>query len=165
MEIRPARTEEDLCGKAFVHYNAWNEAYSGLVDQAFLDSRTYEQSLESAHRAFDNGYTTYVAGEGGKIIGFADFGDYRDEDLADAGEIYAIYVLKEHYGRGAGYALLQKAMSLMPDKKRFAVWTLPGNERAMRFYERNGFIPDGTEMTYTLGKEVTLIRLVKENNR
>ncbi|MBQ9383034.1 MAG: GNAT family N-acetyltransferase, partial [Ruminiclostridium sp.] len=134
MEIRHARTEEDLCGKAFVHYNAWNEAYTGLVDQTFLDERTYEQSLGRAHRALDNGYTTYIAVEDGCVIGFTDFGAYRGDDLAEAGEVYAIYVLKEHYGRGAGYALMKTALSLMPEKKRFAVWVLKGNERAIRFY-------------------------------
>ncbi|MBQ9384981.1 MAG: GNAT family N-acetyltransferase, partial [Ruminiclostridium sp.] len=78
---------------------------------------------------------------------------------------YAIYVLKEHYGRGAGYALMKTALSLMPEKKRFAVWVLKGNERAIRFYKKCGFIADGTEMTITLGTDVTEIRMVKENDK
>ena len=164
MEIRRARNKADLEGKAYVHYHAWIEAYTGLIDQVFLDSRSYERSLESANRAFEKGYTTYIAAENGRVIGFADFGAYRDSDLDDAGEIYAIYVLKEYYGQGVGYALLTKALSEMQDVKRCAVWVIAGNERAIQFYERCGFVRDTAEMKLMLGSEVTLIRMVKENN-
>ena len=162
MEIRKAGTEEDLNGKAYVHYNAWKEAYTGLVDQAFLDSRTYEQSVQSAHRAFDNGYVTYIAVENGKVIGFADFGAYRGEDIANAGEVYAIYLLKEYYGKGAGTALMNEALSRMNKYERAAVWVLQGNERAIGFYRKCGFDPDGAEQTVALGKEAVMIRMVKE---
>ena len=125
------------------------------VDEAlFYIKKTVEQGMSRA--ALINCIKADLYSHQGKIV------NNFTEKLPDLQSKLVQDVLKEHYGRGAGYALLQKAMSLMPDKKRFAVWTLPGNERALRFYERNGFIPDGAEMTYTLGKEVTLIRLVKE---
>lgn len=162
MEIRRAETREDLNGKAYVHYNAWNEAYIGLVDQSFLDSRSYEKSVQSALRAFNNGYVTYIAVESGKVIGFADFGAYRGGGIENAGEVYAIYVLKEYYGRGVGTALMDKALSCMSEFECAAVWVLSGNERAIRFYEKCGFAPDGEMQTITLGKETVMIRMTKE---
>ncbi len=46
---------EEVAGKARVHCLAWKEAYHGLLDQAFLDARTYEFSEERSLRAFHAG--------------------------------------------------------------------------------------------------------------
>ena len=41
---------------------------------------------------------TLVAKDQEKVVGFAVYGPSRDEDLTDAGEVVAIYVLSEYYG-------------------------------------------------------------------
>jgi GNAT superfamily N-acetyltransferase len=45
----------------------------------------------------------WVGVDGGEVAGFVSVGPSRDEDAAaDTGELYAIYVLAEHQGRGVG---------------------------------------------------------------
>ena len=158
--IKPMETTEEVKGKAYVHYRAWQETYRGLVDPGFLDGRTLEMSERYAQRAFENGYPSLIAKDGEKVIGFADYGAYRGSDPANAGEVYAIYILKDYYDRGIGRALMQEALSCIPADEPVIVWVLKGNERAIRFYTRCGFRPDGVEQKIKLGTESVEIRMI-----
>lgn len=155
--IKPMETSAEIEGKGYVHWKAWQEAYTGLVSQDFLDGRTLE---ESVRKAFDRPDNTLVARDGEKVIGFVTYGPYRWEDLPETGEVMAIYVLKEYYGRGVGRALMEKALEALSGYGRVALWVLKGNGRAIRFYEKCGFRPDGTEDTLTLGRPVTELRMI-----
>ena len=94
------------------------------------------------------------------MVGFADFGRYRLDDLRDAGEIYAIYILKEYYGKGIGFALMKKALDALSEYPQTAVWVLTGNERAIRFYKRCGFEFDGQKKEIELGAPATEARMI-----
>lgn len=41
-----------------------------------------------------------------------------------------------------------------------ALWVLSGNENAIRFYERYGFVPDGTQQTLLPGTPSTELRMI-----
>ena len=158
--IRDAK-REDLNGKAYVHWQSWKETYAGLVDPSFLAARTREASLKYAEHAFDVGYPTLIAAdERDRVIGFADYGPCRDADAADAGEVYAIYVLREYYGTGVGPALMNAALEQLKDRPKAVVWVLQGNERAIRFYQKMGFRFDGKQKTIRLGSDVTELRMI-----
>ena len=160
MSIKLLETKDEIKGKAAVHYQAWKEAYVGLVNQDFLDRRTMEMSLQSAQWAFDNGIATSIAKDGERVVGFVDFGHYRLDGLHDAGEVYAIYVLKEYYGKGIGYALMKRAFDALSEYPQTAVWVLTGNERAIRFYKRCGFEFDGEKKEIELGTPATEARMI-----
>lgn len=155
--IKPMETSAEIEGKGYVHWKAWQEAYTGLVSQDFLDGRTLEKCVRQAYDRPDN---TLVARDGERVIGFATYGPYRWEDLPETGEVMAIYVLKEYYGQGVGRALMEKALEVLSGYGRVALWVLKGNERAIRFYEKCGFRFDGTENTLTLGQPVTDLRMI-----
>ena len=159
MIIKRLETKDEIKGKA-AHYQAWKEAYVGLVNQDFLDRRTMEMSLQSAQWAFDNGIATSIAKDGERVVGFVDFGHYRLDGLHDAGEVYAIYVLKEYYGKGIGYALMKRAFDALSEYPQTAVWVLTGNERAIRFYKRCGFEFDGEKKEIELGTPATEARMI-----
>ena len=160
MIIKRLETKDEIKGKAAVHYQAWKEAYVGLVNQDFLDRRTMEMSLQSAQWAFDNGIATSIAKDGERVVGFVDFGHYRLDGLHDAGEVYAIYVLKEYYGKDIGYALMKRAFDALSEYPQTAVWVLTGNERAIRFYKRCGFEFDGQKKEIELGTPATEARMI-----
>ena len=49
------------------------------------------------------GYAPWVAvGADGEIKGFAGGGAARDDDVTGAGEVFAIYLLAEHWGPASG---------------------------------------------------------------
>ena len=163
--IKLLETEDEAKGKAYVHWQAWKEAYTGLIDQAFLDGRTVEMSEKIALRAFENGYPTILAKDGDRVIGFADYGAYRGEDLADAGEVYAIYILKAYYGQGVGYTLMRTALEALKQYRQVAIWVLEGNARAIRFYTQCGFRFDGKKQALALGTPVTEVRMILETEK
>jgi ribosomal protein S18 acetylase RimI-like enzyme len=79
------------------------------------------------------------------VVGFVTFGPSRDADAAGLGEIYALYVDPEGYGGGTGRLLMAKARRRLREAgmDEAILWVLRGNDRAARFYEREGWKPDG----------------------
>jgi GNAT superfamily N-acetyltransferase len=76
----------------------------------------------------------------------------RDSDVAEHGELCALYVDPEWWGRGVGAALILAArVRLVEQGFRDAVlWLLNGNTRADRFYRMDGWAPDGLSRTDTV---------------
>ena len=66
--IRESVTDQDKHGKAYVHYTAWNETYTGLMPQEFLDGRSLEKCIKNAYEYPKN---TFVAVAKEKVVGFA----------------------------------------------------------------------------------------------
>ena len=106
--IKKRETTEETKGKAYVHWKAWHEAYAGIVNQDYLDALTLEKCEDIAFQWPDN---LLVAKDNNQIIGFAGFGKYRDDELENTGEIFAIYILEKYYGKGVGYKLMHEALS------------------------------------------------------
>lgn len=159
--IKRPETDAEIEGKGYVHYKSWQETYPGLIDQVYLDSMTVEKSVAIAYRWRDD--DMFVAKDGDDVVGFVCYGECRDEDLPGAGEIYAVYVLREYYGTGAGLALMRAALDRL-GQKRIAVWVLQGNARAIRFYQKCGFDFDGMKKELKLGTAVYELRMVLNKN-
>jgi len=157
--IKTAETDEELRGRGYVHCTAWQEAYRGIVCDRYLDAMTVEATTARARQFPEN---TLVAKDQEKVVGFAVYGPSRDEDLPDAGEVAAIYVLSEYYGRKIGYRLMNEAVSRLGDYHTIFVWVLEKNERAIRFYHRYGFEFDGCKKQWTLGTPVSIVRMIRK---
>ena len=157
--IKSAETDEELCGRGYVHCTSWQEAYRGIVCDRYLDTMTVEATTA---RARQNPGNTLVAKDGEKVVGFAVYGPSREEDLADAGEVVAIYVLSEYYDRKIGYRLMNEAVSRLGEYDTIFLWVFEENERAIRFYHKYGFEFDGRKKEWTLGTPVTIVRMVKK---
>lgn len=80
-----------------------------------------------------------------KAIGYLklNFGNSQTE-LQDSSslEIERIYVLQEYHGKKVGQILYEKAMQVANEKKVNYVWlgVWEENPRAIRFYQKNGFV-------------------------
>ena len=155
--IKKMETDAEIKGKAYVHWKSWQEAYSGIVDQRYLDSLTLDKCEKIAFRRTDN---VIIAKDGDSVIGFVGFGKYRNDELENAGEVFAVYILSQYYGKGIGYRLMQAALSELADYSKIAVWVLKENTRAIRFYERCGYRFDGREQIIELGSPVVAARMV-----
>ena len=71
--------------------------------------------------------------------------DVRD---AQSLEIERIYVSKDFQGEGLGRYLLEKATSIAMRREKKYIWlgVWEKNEKALRFYKRNGFCPIGAHV-------------------
>ena len=119
-----------------------------------------EFSRQRARKASADGILTLIAVDGERVVGFADCGRCRDDDLPSAGEVYALYVLKEYCGRGVGTSLMRSALEALRDYRQIAVWVLRKNGRAIRFYEGFGYRFDGREQILQLGTAVAEARMI-----
>ena len=70
--IKKMETDDEIRGKAFVHWRAWHEAYPGLIDQKYLDAFTLEKCEKIAYGWTDG---LIVAKNGGRVVGFVGCGD------------------------------------------------------------------------------------------
>ena len=102
-------TEDEIRGKAYVHWYSWHTVYAGLVDQAYLDQLTPEKMEEKAFQWRDN---ILVAKDGDRVVGFIGYGK-SGEAGPEAGEIIALYVLSEYFGTGLGLSFCKEAMEAM----------------------------------------------------
>lgn len=155
--IKPMESEAEIEGKGQVHYRAWQEAYVGLIDGDYLDKMSEERCITQARKWRDN---VLVAKDGERVIGFVGAGKSFDADYGECGEIYALYVLSEYYGKGVGYALMNRAFEHLSECKRIILWVLRSNERAISFYERYGFRFDGVEKEIVIGAPRVELRMV-----
>ena len=151
--IREA-TAADARAIAAVHVRSWQAAYRGELPDAYLDGLSVDeresQWIERLRASRSDG-GTLVAEEDGRVIGFAGFGPTRDEDApAATGEVYAIYLLPEWFGRGIGRELFARANERLRELGyvRATLWVLATNARSRRFYERAGWAFDGTESSH-----------------
>ena len=154
VQVRPA-VPEDADDVACVHVRSWRAAYSGLIDQEFLDG--LEPEAVAGRYTFGRvglaRPSTVVAVEGATMCGFATTGLCRDRDLPNFGELMAIYVDPGHLGTGVGRLLMTAARERLRlvGVLEAVLWVLDGNVRARRFYERDGWRFDGARRTRTYG--------------
>jgi GNAT superfamily N-acetyltransferase len=146
MILRPA-VPDDAIAVARVHVRAWQAAYRGLMPDDYLDglraddrARRYDFASRDAARP-----RTLVAIEADRILGFATVSPCRDAEAAGHGELCALYVEPDLWGRGIGRALAAEARG---ELRRLGftgavLWVVAGNARAERFYRADGWTPDG----------------------
>lgn len=127
--------------------------------RTFADTFSSDNSQENMFEYLENGFSTeklkaelidanvefYFAELYEKIIGYlkVNIGDAQTEMKDNnALEIERIYVLKEFHGKKVGQMLLDKAIELAREKNIKNVWlgVWEENTRAIRFYEKNGFV-------------------------
>ncbi len=144
--IRP-ETEDDCDALARLHVLAWQKAYRGLLPDEVLDTLDVADWARKRRERLNNDGTrrTAVAEQEGVVVGFVRFGPDRSDDTF--GEIQAIYVHPDHWGSGAGDALIREALANLPQRE-IRLWMLEGNERAQKFYAKYGLHPNGTTHTY-----------------
>jgi len=127
---------------ARVHIDSWRSTYRGLVPDAVLDGLSFERRRDWWQGILNGpqGADVLVAEDHeGRMAGFAYFGAERGNDPLYRGELYAIYLLKEHQQKGIGRMLVKAAAGglLARDLDTMLVWVLSANP-ARHFYERLG---------------------------
>lgn len=155
--IKPMETEDEIRGKAYVHWKSWQESYAGIVDAGYLAQMTLESCEEKAFRWRDN---IFVAKDGERVVGFVGYGAAPGED--GTGEVFAIYLLEEYQKRGIGYALMRRALDELSGCRAVCLWAFAENKKALSFYERVGFHLDGTEKEIVLGTPAKGVRMTME---
>jgi diamine N-acetyltransferase len=123
--------------------------------ETFADDNTPENMEKYLEQGFSiNQLTTelnnlssefYLATQGNKTIGYLKINSGASQtEINDntALEIERIYVLKEFYGKEVGQLLFDKALQVAKKNKVHYLWlgVWERNPRAIKFYQKNGFV-------------------------
>lgn len=123
---------------------AWRQTYAGkLSDAVFdrLDAELPAQAVALQDSILQGAQPPRVATDAsGHIVGVAAGGPARGDNPPTEVELYMVYVLTEAHGMGVGHQLVSGAIGSAPA----FVWVLESNARAIAFYRKLGFTPDGT---------------------
>jgi 3-oxoadipate enol-lactonase len=130
--VRPA-TAADARSVAKIWHSGWHDGHAGHVPDALAAART-EPSFHT--RASQRVADTTVAVVNDEVAGFI---------MVVGDEVEQVYVAREPRGAGAAAALLAEAEAIVAGHGHQAAWlaVVPGNARARRFYERNGWSDRG----------------------
>jgi GNAT superfamily N-acetyltransferase len=147
---------EDAQALAHLHLDVWDDAYAGLMPQQILDDRRtrVDERIERWRAILERSGNTLLAEGPDGVIGFVSAGPGEDNDVDTELELKALYVRATWWGTGVGYALFEEALG---DRAAY-LWVLAGNDRAIRFYERQGFRPDGARDEHDEGLHVRMVR-------
>lgn len=145
---------------AELHLRTWEETCAGRFPASAWgpDARTARLTMWSA--LCDSpppGVRLAVAETGDGLIGFAGTGPNQDEQPLRARQVWFMYVVASAHGSGFGQSLLDEVLG----GDAATLWVLDGNHRAIAFYTRNGFRPDGTRQPSGYedgGDEIRMVR-------
>ncbi|MGV3530596.1 MAG: GNAT family N-acetyltransferase [Flavisolibacter sp.] len=113
------------------------------VFQAYLDAKVthaaLQQELADPHNIFHIIYDNHKPAGYSKIIYSQPVKDVAENNLT---KMERLYLLEEYHGLQLGHLLLQHNISLSLQQGEAGMWLYvwKENERALRFYEREGFV-------------------------
>jgi ribosomal protein S18 acetylase RimI-like enzyme len=168
--ILAVASHDDAASIAKVHIRAWRAAYGHILDRDWLAGLSIEARAtrwQGILTASDS--QNVVAKMNGNVVGFASFGNCRDEGApSDQGELWALYVEPDAWGHGVGRALLDHAVTNLQREgfRSTSLWVLVENHRGIAFYEACGFSRiHGSEKQFELGnRTVEEVRFVRRND-
>lgn len=162
-------TVADAEGIARVNADGWLRAHAGLVPEEYLRCRAArghaefwrsELELEAADRK------PWLALAGDEVIGFADGGIARDDDLDGAcGEVYTLFVTPECWEKGIRSRLLEHVAKDLRshDFRRGVFWVLASDQVMRAFARYVGWHEDGVTRERACGDaSVTEVRYARE---
>jgi GNAT superfamily N-acetyltransferase len=160
-------TVADARAIAEVHVAAWRWVYRGLMPDTLLDALSIDEREAMWREGLSDpkpepGWGCLVAEEDGVVVGFVGFGPPDEPaEPAGAGEVFAIYLDPEIVGTGVGRELFAVACGRLREAgyEQAFLWVLATNERARRFYERAGWVWDGTTSAHRVDRaELPIVR-------
>ncbi|MDQ7729943.1 GNAT family N-acetyltransferase [Halomonas sp. SpR8] len=128
MNVRtPKELEVDQLAK--IWYDGWQDAHSKILPPELARYRTLESFKDRLRSALPD---VRVSGPDGQPLGFS---------MTKDDELYQLYVATESRGSGLAVALLEDAEERIGALGFQTAWLACGigNERAAKFYEKNGW--------------------------
>lgn len=134
MEIRKA-VLADAKGIAKVHIDSWRTTYTKIVPDEYLNKLSYESREQLWQDNIPNGGVYVAETTNGEIVGFSSGGKERTGNYPEyAGELYAIYILKEYQGNGLGKSLVKPIIAELQQQNISTMLVLVLEDNSCRFF-------------------------------
>lgn len=124
-------------------YETFFDSNTASDMELFLENSFNKKRLESELNNHESLF--YFAEHQNKVVGYLKLNTgnaQKEQLLKNSLEIERIYVISEYHGKSVGKILFEKALEIAQQKKVDYVWlgVWENNNRAIRFYEKNGFV-------------------------
>lgn len=157
--IRPP-VAADIEALANLHVLTWRQAYADLLPASALGPEAVEVRRRLwTYLIIETGPHAglQVAECDGQLVGFVSVGQSAADGDVRPEQLMALYIEQSHYGTGLGQQLLDSALGDSPAQ----LWVAAKNPRAIAFYRRNGFAPDGATNSQSSHGSLDEIRMVR----
>ncbi len=157
-------TYADLWDMVKIHTAAWERAYGGFMDGDFIRRKNLTRRAKWEGILSEPQSKHYIIRNNGTAVGMVSVDLPREGDDGKTYEIFGLYLLPEHEGKGYG----REAVSFAEEKIRSmgyetaALWVLEPNWNARGFWERLGYTSDGEEKMSYYDRPIKLIRYTKK---
>lgn len=141
IEVRKAVCE-DSSAMAETVCSSWKYAYKDIVSQDYLDKLTPERWKDKFYQGISDGINSfYVMEYDGSIIGVALISNSTEKNYPDDAELVCFYLMPDFIGNGLGQIFFDRILDFITAKgyKNIILDVLSGNDRAIRFYKKQGF--------------------------
>jgi GNAT superfamily N-acetyltransferase len=162
LRLRPGDIT-DIAEISRIYFKTWQETYLGLVPDPFLKGMT----LEAAHQIFLNGFQTQgfdffvrvIENPEGGLAGYLDAGKDRSSIQKGLGEIYGLYLMKEHQRQGFGEVLFRSAVEQFQalGMSAFRTWVLDRSPFRAFYEKRGGVLQPDQQVLTVAGTSIQLV--------
>lgn len=144
--IRRARPGDEAT-LARIQTESWKAAFRTILAEATLERLTgMEKATQMYRRLLETGKGNgYLLEIGGHPHCIAWWDSTREADMAGYAELICIHSLPDNWAKGFGSAMMARLLEDMTEAGFAAVmlWVFRDNRRAISFYEKWGFSPNG----------------------
>jgi ribosomal protein S18 acetylase RimI-like enzyme len=165
-EVRDA-VPDDAPACAAVHVASWQHTYRGAVPDEYLDALVPADRLDAWRDWIGQDRPRgciLLALQDGEIVGFGSF--VAHPTLDDSWALLPnLYLHPAAIGGGHGQALMDAGLARLAayGYQHVELWVHPDNVRARRFYERGGWVSDGTtQVEEVWGVELAELRMTRD---
>ena len=151
-------TVDDARAVAEFQTATWNEVYEGIVSAEYNSGTTVEKRAARWAQRLAGERAVLVAEHEGRVVAVASAGERRDDRGGADLELMSIYLAPDVRGTGLADQLVEQLLADAPA----VLWVFEGNERAIGFYRRHGFEPDGEGM-FDVDTGVPEIRMARSS--
>jgi ribosomal protein S18 acetylase RimI-like enzyme len=141
-------TKEDISTLAALHVASKQIGYAPFCSDDYINGLNTADYKKNWVKWLESGSNVLLAfDEDNNALGFISFGGIQTRLKEDRGimpswpgEIYALYVHPDHWGKGVAQSLMRAATE--PMRKNYwdkaLLWVIDKNKRAISFYEQMG---------------------------
>lgn len=133
--------EKDAKGVVEVNTYTWLTTYKRLMPEEVLENhvKTMDERVSKIASSIREKDNLYVAVDNDKIVGLMTYGQSRNDNYSDCGEIYSIYVLDDYQGLGLGRNLFMTGIKeLISNNFNSMILNVLDGNKTIGFYEKFG---------------------------
>ncbi|WP_062264175.1 GNAT family N-acetyltransferase [Endozoicomonas arenosclerae] len=146
-------SSEDIEAVAEVHFASWNAAYKQVLP--FRSQNDFRNLWSKQLHSPPSNHKTLILKAGSRVVAFCGYQSLPNSTI----EIIGLYVHPAFQRLGAGSKLLEYLKTLIKPGSLFFLWVYEKNEKAIQFYQKQGFERSGGETKKYKDTDIDLWKL------